>query len=111
MKKIAQIIAAAAVVLLVASCAHTYSTRAAGQANASYVSVLTAGPQYKDVKVVVDGEATSYGKVYTVKLRRKTAPVVITPGKHKLQVVADGNVVIDEVIFLGVQETKEVILR
>ena len=89
---------------------HQYSTRSAGQDNSSFVVVVTNGQEYENVSVIVDGTSYPIEKVYKLKAIRKAHPVVITPGKHQIQVVSGNNILTDENIFIGLQETKKIIL-
>ncbi len=89
---------------------HMYSTRSGGQDNSSFVVVVTNGQEYKNVSVIIDGTRYSIEKVYKLKAIRKVHPVVITPGKHQIQVVSGDKTLTNENIFIGLQETKKIIL-
>ncbi|MDD4191350.1 MAG: hypothetical protein PHI28_08465 [Mangrovibacterium sp.] len=89
---------------------HMYSTRSAGQDNSSFVVVVTNGQKYENVAVIVDGTSHPVEKVYKLKAIRKAHPVAITPGKHQIQVVSGDKILSDENIFLGLQETKKIVL-
>ena len=109
MKKILFICFAA---ILTASCGRgLYTSSSAGKDNVSYITVLTEGPAFNGVTVVVDGTDYPYGRVYTMKMKRKAQPVIITPGKHNIKVVIAGKVLVEEHVFIGLQETKQIILR
>ena len=98
-------------ILALSACGpHMYSTRSAGKDNSSYVVVVTNGQEYGNVSVIVDGTTYPIEKVYKLKAIRKAHPVVITPGKHQIQVVSGNKTLTDEDIFIGLQETKKIIL-
>ncbi|MEL7588944.1 MAG: hypothetical protein AAGU19_19690 [Prolixibacteraceae bacterium] len=90
---------------------HMYSTRSAGQDNSAFVVVVTNGQEYENVAVVVDGTRYPVEKVYKLKAIRKAHPVAITPGKHHVQVVSGEKILSDENVFIGLQETKKIILQ
>ena len=90
---------------------HMYSTRSTGQDNVSFIIVLNSDTKYKNVSVIVDGHTFSIEKLYKVKSARKAHPVITTPGKHHIKVVSGSTTLIDEKVFLGLQETKKIILR
>lgn len=90
---------------------HMYSTRSAGQDNSSFVVVVTNGQKYENVAIIVDGTMHPVEKVYQLKAIRKAHPVAITPGKHQIQVVSGEKILSDENIFIGLQETKKIILQ
>lgn len=97
-------------ILLVSCGPHMYSTLSAGKENESFIIVLTKGQAYDNVSVIVDGKAFEIEKVYKVKAKVKTHPVITTPGKHHVSVVSNGKTIIDENVFLGLQETKKIVL-
>lgn len=108
MKKILLIL----IVAVLSSCSpYMYSTRSAGKDNTSFVIVLTDGYEYDNVTVDIDGQTFQVEKVYKLKAARKAHPIIITPGKHKIKVLQADNVLVEENIFLGLQETKKVVLR
>lgn len=88
-----------------------YSTTSGGKDNVSYVVVISDGERYEDVSVVVDGTEFPYGKLQKVKSKRKADKLQITPGQHHLQVKVNGNIVADEKVFIGLQETKRFVVR
>lgn len=96
---------------LVACGPHTYNTYSNGKGNDSFIIVLTAGQSFDNVSVIIDGTSFPVDKVYPVKSTIKAHPIVTTPGKHQVKVVADGKTVSDESVFLGLQETKKIVLR
>ena len=100
-----------AVVWLSACSPHMYNTNSAGKDNLSFIVVLTEGQSFDDVSVIVDGKIFPIEKVYKVKASRKAHPVTISPGKHKLEVVSAGKTLIEENIFIGLQETKKIVLK
>lgn len=97
-------------VVSLSSCG-AYKTYSAGQSNESFIMVLTEKKPYKYVTVVVDGKHYPVDRVYKVKTKRKATPIVIEPGKHDIKVVVDGKVIVEEKVFLGLQETKKIVLR
>ncbi len=112
MKKLLQFSALALLVAALASCSkQQYRTYSGGQDHVSYVAVLTDGPKYKGISVVVDGKAYPYGKVYKVKAKQKAPAVTIEPGKHNVKIVLDDRVLAEEDIFIGLQQTKQFILK
>lgn len=97
---------------LLCSCGpHLYKTHSAGQDNSSYIVVLREAQSYDDVIVVVDDKSYKVDKVQKVKAMRKAHPIVIEPGKHSIQVSANGKIIVNENIFIGLQETKKIILE
>ncbi|PTN08695.1 hypothetical protein [Mangrovibacterium marinum] len=90
---------------------HLYNTMSAGKDNASFIVVVTNGQSYADVSVIVDGESFPVEKVYKLKRIRKAHPISITPGKHDIKVVSGVNTLIEENIFIGLQETKKIVLQ
>lgn len=113
MKKISAILLAVVIAAGVVSCGKgLYTTSSSGKDNVSYVTVLSESYTIKSgVSVVVDGKAHPYGKVYKVKFKRRTQPLAIEPGKHRIQVMLSGKVVADENVFIGLQETKQFVIR
>lgn len=109
MRKI--LILAMAVIGLSACGSHMYSTNSAGKDNESFIVVLTSGQEYENVSVIVDGKTFPIEKVYKVKASRKAHPVTISPGKHKVEVVSSEKTLIEENIFIGLQETKKIVLK
>ena len=99
-----------AVVGLSACGPHMYNTLSAGKENASFILVLSNAP-YENVSVIVDGKPFQIDKVYQLKSERKAHPVVISPGKHQITVVSNGKTLRNENVFLGLQETKKIILE
>jgi hypothetical protein len=90
---------------------HMYNTYSAGKDNASFIIVLTNGQHYENVSVSVDGQTFPIEKVYKVKATRKAIPVTVTPGKHQIKVISNGKTLVEENIFLGLQETKKIVLK
>ncbi|WP_372775598.1 hypothetical protein [Mangrovibacterium sp.] len=90
---------------------HMYNSMSAGKDNSSFIVVVTNGQQYENVSVVVDGESYPIEKVYKLKMIRKARPVAISPGKHQIEVISDGKTLIQENVFIGLQETKKIVLQ
>lgn len=90
---------------------HMYNTYSAGKDNTSFIIVLTNGQQYENVSVIVDGQTFPIEKVYKIKATRKAIPVTTTPGKHQIKVISKGKTLVEENIFLGLQETKKIVLK
>lgn len=109
MKKI--LILALTIVGLSACSPHMYKTYSAGKYNTSFIIVLTNGQVYENVLVMVDGKAFPIEKVYKVKATRKADPIITTPGKHQIEVVSNGKTLVKESVFLGLQETKKIVLQ
>lgn len=101
------------IVIGVTSCntSKWYSTTSASKDNISYVIVLSDNSDYSNVEVQIDEEKPIQREVKTLKLKRKAEPVIITPGKHKVRVINNGKLVVEENIFIGLQETKKIVLR
>lgn len=101
------------IVIGVTSCntSKWYNTTSASKDNISYVIVLSDNSDYSNVEVQIDEEKPIQREVKTLKLKRKAEPVIITPGKHKVRVINNGKVVVEENIFIGLQETKKIVLR
>lgn len=98
--------------ICVTSCGpHMYNTQSQGKENVSYVVVLKETGSYNNVIVSVDDNDYVYGKVYKLKAKRKAHPVIIEPGRHHLKVIVDGRIMVEENIFLSIQQTKTVVLR
>jgi type III secretory pathway lipoprotein EscJ len=109
MKKI--LILFLAILWLSACSPHMYSTTSFGKDNSSFIVVLTDGQEYNNVSVIVDGKAFPIETVYKVKASRKAHPVITSPGKHKVEVVSAGKTLVEENIFIGLQETKKIVLK
>jgi hypothetical protein len=88
-----------------------YNTYSAGKDNTSFIIVVTGGQSYENVSVIVDGNTFAIDQVYKVKAIRKAHPVITTPGKHQIKVVSNGKTLLEESIFLGLQETKKIVLQ
>jgi hypothetical protein len=109
MKKI--LIVVLAIVGLSACNSHMYNTNSAGNDNSSFIIVLTEGQSYNNVSVIVDGKTFPIETVYKVKSLRKAHPLSISSGKHKVEVVSAGKTLLEENIFIGLQETKKIVLK
>jgi hypothetical protein len=101
------------IVIGVTSCntSKWYSTASASKDNISYVIVLSDNSDYSNVEIQIDEEKPVKRDVKSLKLKRKAEPVIITPGKHKVRVINNGKVIVEENIFIGIQETKKIVLR
>lgn len=98
--------------VIITSCGpNLYSTKSSGKDNISYVIVLKEAGPYDNVTVIVDDKPYHYDKVQKVKAKRKAKPIIIEPGKHHIKVIYNETVMTDENIFIGLQETKTIILR
>lgn len=101
-----------AVVLILSSCGpHLYKTMSGGQENVSYIIVLQKGNSLGEVSLFIDDKVTPVDKVFKEKNKRKAHPVVTSPGKHKISVVSQKKVIYEENVFLGLQETKKIVLE
>ena len=106
----------AAIAMMFNSCGpHMYKTHSTGSDNVSYIIVLTesSSRNYDNVPVfvVVDDISYPYDIVYKVKAKRKAHPVTVEPGRHNVKVIVNGMEMTNENIFLGLQETKIIVLR
>ena len=91
---------------------HMYKTQSGGQDNVSYIIVLKEYGSYENVSVILDDKVFyPYGKVYKVKNKRKAHPIIVEPGRHNIKVAVDDVLLTDEDVFLGLQETKSIVLR
>ena len=63
------------------------------------------------VNVDVDGVKYIVENVYSLKNKINNEPIVITPGKHLVKVMLNDSIIVQENIFIGLQETKKIILR
>jgi len=105
-------IVAIAMVLILSSCGpHLYKTMSGGQENVSYIIVLQKGDSQGEVSLFIDDKVYPVDKVYSEKKKRKAHPFVTSPGKHKIRVVSQGKMIYDENVFLGLQETKKIVLE
>jgi hypothetical protein len=89
---------------------HLYSTLSAGKDNVSYVLILKKDRSDKTASLFIDNKIYSLDKIYSEKMARKAQPIVTTPGKHQIKIISNGKVVLDENVFLGLQETKKIVL-
>lgn len=87
-----------------------YNTYSSGKENASFI-IVVGNQSYTIVSVIVDGKSFQIDKVYQLKAIRKAHPVITSPGKHQITVVADGKTMLTENVFLGLQETKKIVLE
>ena len=90
---------------------HLYNSMSGGKDNSSFIVVVTNGQAYKKVSLVVDGETYPIDKVYKLKMIRKAHPLIVSPGKHAIEVIADNQTLIQENVFIGLQETKKIVLQ
>ena len=114
MKKIILLSFAVITAAIFSSCGpHMYKTQSAGKDNISHIIVVKelASSSYANVAVIVDNQTHTYSHVHRIKAKRKAHPVIVEPGKHNVKVTVNGVVVTDENIFLGLQETKMIVLR
>lgn len=88
-----------------------YNTQSAGKDNVSFVIVLLESGSFNNVSVVIDDQTFPYDNVQKIKNKRKAQPIITEPGKHHIKVIADGRIMTDENVFLGLQETKIIVLR
>ena len=109
MKKAIVLSLMAIMALALSSCASkSYSS---GKEDVSFIMVLKESSYYRNVIVVVDSIEYRYKNVRYVQNKVNARTIAITPGKHNIKVIAGGRVVKDEMVFIGVQETKTLILR
>jgi len=88
-----------------------YNTRSFGKENESYILVLKQNTNYENVIVNVDGIDYPIDKIYKIQKARKAHPISITTGQHKITITADGMDTIKQNIFIGLQETKQILLK
>jgi hypothetical protein len=96
------------------SCANTYRTQSRGLDNVSFVTVLCEGAVHYyagSVVVTVDGVEYPYDNVRKVKHKIKASRIAIEPGRHRIGVSVDGETVVEEDVFLGLQESKVFVLK
>lgn len=106
-----KILLAPIVALLLTSCgAHMYNTTSSGQADQSYIVVLSDNKAYDNIIIEIDGEQQTVNKVFKVKAAIKASPIVISTGKHSVKVFNGTDVIYTSDIFLSVQQTKKIIL-
>lgn len=107
-----QLLFAIITVLTFSGCGkHMYSTMSSGKENQSFIIVLRQDQTYPSgVTVIVDNNEYPVDKVFKMKFQRKARPVVITPGKHSIKVLFDGKELYKDEIFIGLQETKKIVL-
>lgn len=98
---------------LLSACVTTYKTQYGGKEDKASILILSAdqGREFSDVLVYIDGREYPVEKVYPEKNYKKAIPIVVYAGKHKITVKKDAEVLLFQNIFLGVQETRKIILR
>jgi hypothetical protein len=111
MKKI--LLLSALALILFAGCRNTYQTYSAGKENASFILITTDNRDYKhNISVIVDNnQPILVDKVFTTKKKLQAKPIETTPGKHALKIMQGATVLYNQDIFVGLQETKTVILK
>lgn len=90
---------------------HMYSSMSSGKENISYIIVMQEGNRINEVSIQIDNQQPELIKrVYKTKMQRKVHPILTQPGKHTIKLFIDGKVIYNENVFLGLQETKKIIL-
>jgi|APDOM4702015191_1054821.scaffolds.fasta_scaffold144677_3 hypothetical protein len=107
------IILAVIAIAALAGCRNTYQTLSAGKDNASFVLITTDNDEYREnVSVVIDNnQPILIEKVFKTKKQLQAKPIETTPGKHTIKVLKGDKVLFNEFVFLGLQETKKIILK
>lgn len=98
---------------VLSACVTTYKTQYGGKEDKASILILSAdgGREFSDLVVTVDGLDYDVKTVYSEKQSHKAVPIVINAGKRKLTVKKDGRVLLMQQIFIGVQETRKIIIR
>ena len=98
--------------LTVGSCRAYVGTFSSGKANISNILLLRDyGSHAKKAIIQIDEqEPIKLKKIKKEAKSYKAKPYPITPGKHHLKVIVKGKTLVDEQIFLGVQETKKIMI-
>lgn len=93
-------------------CRNTYQTLSAGKENESFILITTDKDEYREnITVVVDnGTPILVEKVFKTKKQLQAKPITITPGKHTIKVLKNGQTIYEQAVFLGLQETKKIVL-
>lgn len=98
--------------ILISSCGpNMYSTRSSGSDNSAFIIVLNSGAEFANLVVDVDGELFSVEKVYKEKDARKAPVIEIEPGEHIIKVTSNGEELVSERVYLGLRETKKIVLK
>jgi len=101
-----------AILCLLSSCgANMYNSLSSGLDNCSYIIILSDNRSIDSLTLSVDGKQSIISKIHKVKNKRKSTPIVITPGKHNIKVLNSDSIILEENIFIGLQETKKIIIR
>lgn len=93
-------------------CRAYISTSASGKADVSYILLLRDYDSHvKTATIQLDGQTpVVLSNIQKEVKSHKAKPYPIAPGKHHLKVMVEGKTLVDEKIFLGVQETKKIII-
>lgn len=99
--------------ILLFSCATTYKSQYGGKEDKAYILVLSAddGRSFSDISIEVDGKIYPVDKVYTEKKYQKATPIAVYAGKRKVKIQNGSEVLLIQTIFVGVQETRKIIIR
>lgn len=94
-------------------CRNTYQTLSSGKENQSFVLITTDNDQYRNnIMVIIDNNApVLVEKIFKTKKQLQAKPIVTTPGKHTIKITKEGKVIYEELVFLGLQETKKIVLQ
>ncbi len=105
------LLAVLAIVSLV-GCRTTYQTLSAGKENVSFVLVTTDNPDYrKNISIVIDNEQPILmEKVFKTKKQLQAKPITTTPGRHAIKVLQGERVLYQQIVLIGLQETKKIVL-
>ena len=93
-------------------CRAYVATSASGKADVSYILVLRDyGSHVKKADIQIDEqEPIKLKKIKKEAKSYKAKPYPITPGKHNLKIMIKSEIWLDEQIYLGVQETKKIVI-
>jgi hypothetical protein len=96
-----------------AGCRTTYQTLSAGKENASFVLITTDNNEYRhNITVIIDNSTpVMVEKVFKTKKQLQAKQIATTPGKHTIKVLKGDRVIYEQNVFLGLQETKKIVLQ
>ncbi len=96
-------------IALLSSCV-TYKTYSSGKDDVSYVMVLSENDKYKDVSVKIDNKLTVLEEVFHKSKTLKSPVIKLTPGQHTVEITHKDKVLYSEKVYIGLQETKKILL-
>ena len=99
-------------VIVLSSCGpHMYSTRSTGLNDEAFIIVLSDNKDYSNVEIEINGIRQEVSKVYRIKDARKAYPIPIATGKQKVIIYNKNKKILEQELFLGLQETRKILLR